>query len=128
MTINSREKGRRAEVALCKLLTAELGVKVERNRDQAYTGGADCLLLPGYAIEIKRREILAKPAWWRQTVAQADKVQQEPLCFYKQNRKPWRALVASNGTYRDVDWTEAMDAIRDKWARLYGVYSERKAA
>jgi hypothetical protein len=61
-------------------------------------------------------------------VAQADKAQAEPLCFYKQNRKPWRALVASNGTYRDVDWTAAMDAIRDKWARLYGIYDERKAA
>ena len=124
MTINSREKGRKAEIALCKLLSAELGVKVERNRDQAFKGGADCVELPGFAVEIKRREILAFPAWWRQAVQQGASVGAEPIVFFKQNRKPWGALIASDGGYRVADWTAALDYCRDKLARLHGIYKE----
>ncbi|MBA3774665.1 MAG: hypothetical protein H0X13_19875 [Ramlibacter sp.] len=121
---HSREKGRRAEIELCKLLSDELGLTIERNRDQAAKGGADCLQLPGFAIECKRREMLSKPSWWKQAVEQGLKVQAEPIVFYRQSRNPWRALIVGMGGYRDVSWTEALDYIRDKLARLYGVYRE----
>jgi Holliday junction resolvase len=120
----SRRKGASAERELCKLLSDELGVTVRRNVDQARAGGADCLELPGYAIECKRHEMLSRPAWWRQAVAQGIKAGAEPLVFYRQSRNPWRALVTAMGGYRDVDMTEALDMVRDKLARLHGIYKE----
>lgn len=124
MSASQRRKGAAAERELCKLLADELGIEVRRNVDQARAGGADCLMVPGYAIEVKRREMLARPTWWKQTVEQAAKAGAEPICFYRQSRQPWRALVLGMGEYRDVSWVEAMDRMRDKLARLYGIYRE----
>ena len=130
MTRASREKGRRAEIELCKLLAEELGIDVARNVDQARAGGADCLMVPGYALEVKRREVLSRPAWWRQAVDQAVKVGCEPMVWYRRNRQDWRALVTAQNPdgYLDVSRAEALDAMRDKLARLYGIYPQMKAA
>jgi Holliday junction resolvase len=120
----SRDKGARAERELCKLLSDELGIEVRRNVDQARAGGADCLMVPGYAIEVKRREMLARPTWWKQACEQAQKVNAEPCVFYRQSRQPWRALMTGMGEYRDLSLTEALDIMRDKLARLYGIFRE----
>lgn len=120
---SSREKGRRAEIALCKLLTDELGIEVKRNVDQARAGGADCLMVPGYAIECKRTEALSRPKWWAQACRQAAIHRVEPLVMYRQSRKEWRALVVSDfGGFKDVSLAEALDMIREKLTRLYGMY------
>lgn len=126
----SREKGRRAEIELFKMLSEELGVSASRNVDQAREGGADSLDVPGYSIECKRCERLTRPAWWRQAVAQAVKVQREPIVWYRQNRQEWRALVVASNPdgFRDVSKAEALDAMRDKLARLYGIYPQMKEA
>lgn len=123
----SRTKGAVGERELCKLLSGELGITVSRNVDQARKGGADCLEIPGYAVECKRREMLSRPAWWKQAVEQGIKAGREPIVFYRRSREPWRALVNGMYGYRDVSWAEAIDAIRDKLARLYGIY-QREAA
>lgn len=123
----SREKGRRAEIECCKLLTADLGIFVERNRDQAFTGGADCVLIPGFALEIKRHEKLSKPAWWRQAVEQGRRAREEPIVFFRRSREPWQALIRTvDGGYRDATWDEAMAHIREKLAVLYGIYPEER--
>lgn len=124
MSASQRRKGAVGERELFKLLSDELGVCVRRNVDQARSGGADCIDLPGFSIECKRREMLSRPTWWKQTVEQATKVGSEPICFYRQSRKPWRALILSMYGYKDVSWEEAMDHCRDKLARLYGIYKE----
>lgn len=124
MSASQRNKGARAERSLCKLLADELGIDVRRNIDQARAGGADCLMVPGFAIECKHVEVLRRNSWWQQAVRQAAKAGAEPMVFFKQNRKPWRALVVADGGYRDVAWDEALDAIRDKLTRLYGIYKE----
>lgn len=115
----SREKGRRAEIELLKLLCDELNVTAQRNRDQAANGGGDCLQIPGYCIEIKRCETLCIPAWWRQAVKQAQAAGSEPILFFRQSRKPWRVVMTGGNEY---SWAGAMDAMRDKLARLYGIY------
>lgn len=122
MSAASRRKGQVGEREACRLLSEELGIEVERNVDQARAGGADCVMVPGYAIEIKRCETLRRNDWWRQAVEQGARLGLEPLVLYRQSRKPWRALVSGYGGYVDVDWDTAMDACRDKLARLYGVY------
>lgn len=121
MSAMQRRKGARAEIELCKLLSDELGVTVRRNVDQARVGGADCLELPGYAIEVKRCERLAIPAWWRQAVVQAQAAGAEPVLFFRQSRKEWR-VVMTGGAEVPFDW--AMDLMRDKLARLFGIYRE----
>lgn len=121
MSRMSRDKGAAAERELCKLLTGELGITVRRNVDQARAGGADCLEIPGFAVECKRREALSRPAWWAQAVEQGAKVNAEPIVFYRRSREPWRALITP---CKDVSWDDAMDYIRDKLARLHGIYTK----
>jgi hypothetical protein len=111
----SREKGARAERELFKLLSDELGFVVRRNVDQARNGGADSIELPGFAPEVKRHERLSRPAWWRQAVAQAEKVGKEPILFYRRNDEPWRALLyRHNGNPMDVSFEDAVKHVREK--------------
>lgn len=113
----SREKGRKGEIELCKLLSAELGVTLQRNRDQAANGGADCLQLRGFAIECKRTERLARPTWWAQATEQGQKATAEPLVFYRRSREPWQALIrTADGGYRDATFEQAVYHIREKWS------------
>jgi len=86
-----RNKGACGERELFNLLTDYLGFVVKRNLSQTRGGGADGIDVPGFAIEVKRQETLALPAWWRQAVDQAgDRI---PVLFYRQSRQPWRAVV-----------------------------------
>jgi Holliday junction resolvase len=113
----SRTKGAAAERELCKLLSEELGVTVQRNVDQARNGGADCLELQGFAIECKRHERLSRPTWWAQAVEQGEKVKAEPLVFYRRSREPWQALIRTvDGGYREATWEQAMTHVREKWS------------
>lgn len=113
-----REKGRRAETELCALLLAELGTLVRRNVDQARQGGADCLELQGFAVEIKRHERLSRPSWWRQAVRQAEAMKAEPILFYRRSREAWRAMLhRHNSEPVDVSFEVACAHVREKWAR-----------
>jgi hypothetical protein len=124
MSASQRNKGARGEREIFAKLSEELGFVVKRNVDQARLGGADSLELPGFAPEIKRRETLSRPTWWRQAVRQGLVLKAEPIVLYRQSRKPWRALIAADGGYKDVSFEEALDHIRDKLQRLYGIYRE----
>jgi hypothetical protein len=125
----SREKGRRAEIALFKALSDELGFVVRRNVDQARNGGADCIELPGFSVECKRQERLCLPAWWRQAVKQGIAMQAEPIVFFRRSREPWRALLrTADGGYRLADWAEAVMYVREKLQRLHAIYPEKEAA
>lgn len=121
----SRRKGMVAERELCKLLTGELGILVQRNVDQARAGGADCLQVPGFAIECKRTEAMSKPAWWRQAVEQGQAACAEPIVFFRRSHEPWQALIRKvDGGYRDASFEEAVMHVREKLARLHGVWKE----
>ena len=77
----ARNKGAQGEREFLKIVTellADRGVTVElrRNYDQTAIGGADCLRLPGVAIEVKRQETLALPSWWRQAIDQAQRCEE----------------------------------------------------
>jgi hypothetical protein len=114
----SRNKGAAGEREALKALGAELGISLTRNLQQTREGGADCLVVKGFAIEIKRQERLSRPAWWRQACEQADRVGVEPMVLYRLNREPWRALIhIGDRQYREDTLTEAASAIREKWAR-----------
>lgn len=62
---------------------------VQRNQNQSAVGGCDLTNVFGMAVEVKRQENLAVPAWWRQTVAAAERNNELPVLMYRQNRKHW---------------------------------------
>lgn len=116
MSASQRRKGAAAEREVLKLLGALLGVILARNLQQTREGGADCLCVKGYAIEIKRHERLSRPSWWRQACAQATKHGAEPLLLYRRSREPWTAWIhTSGGQWREGTLEDAASAIREKW-------------
>lgn len=112
MSKRSRDKGARGEREFLKALGAELGELLTRNLQQTREGGADCLCVKGWAIEVKRCESLSRPAWWRQAVEQAERRGVEPMLAYRRNREPWRVWVKPGV---DITVEEAACAIREKW-------------
>lgn len=118
MGVAQRRKGQAGERELLKLLSAELGDTFKRNLDQTREGGGDCIEIDGFCLEIKRQERLCRPTWWAQAVEQAQRLRVEPMLFYRRSREPWRALVHTrDGGYREATFSEAVTAIREKWAR-----------
>jgi Holliday junction resolvase len=93
MSASQRNKGASAERELFKLLSEQLGMAVARNFDQTWKGGADTLSVEGWAIECKRVESLAIASWWEQATRQAERTGRKPALFYRQSRKPWRAVL-----------------------------------
>jgi Holliday junction resolvase len=118
MTAMQRRKGACAEREVLRLLSEELGERYVRNVDQAREGGADCIQVKGFAIEVKRQERLSRPSWWRQAVDQAAALKAEPMLLYRRSREPWSALIHTrDGGYREATFNEAVAHIREKWAR-----------
>lgn len=87
----SRDKGANGERELLKWFTDTFSFskRLKRNWEQAAMGGADCIDIPGYAIEVKRQEQLCLDAWWKQTCKQALNHGAFPILAYRQNRRPW---------------------------------------
>lgn len=112
----SRNKGARGEREALKLLGDLLGSMFTRNLQQTREGGADCLQVKGFAIEVKRQESLSRPSWWRQAVEQARRAGAEPMVLYRRNREAWQALIHTrDGEYREGTIDEAADHIRERW-------------
>lgn len=93
MSASQRRKGAAGENELCRLLGDELGLDISRKLGQARDGGND-VDVGKFAVEIKRHETLALPAWWRQAVANAgDRI---PAVAFRQSRKGWIFCVPWN--------------------------------
>jgi hypothetical protein len=112
MVLNARTKGANGEREIADMLNfiiyktmKDLGypeqdclkamTTVQRNQNQSAVGGNDLTNVLGLSVEVKRQETLSVPAWWRQTVAAAERNKEVPVLIYRQNRKPWhvRTLV-----------------------------------
>lgn len=118
MSASQRRKGAAAEREVLRLLGDELGQSLQRNITQTRGGGADCLEVHGWAIEVKRQEKLSRPAWWRQACEQAERARAEPMLLYRRSREAWSAWIHTrDGQYREGTLLDAACAIREKWAR-----------
>ena len=123
MSASQRNKGAAGERELFALLTEQLGVTVTRNLTQTRGGGADALDVPGWAIECKRCEALSLASWWNQAQRQADDLSRKPALFYRQIRKPWRAVLdlhhiapevfTAPGSLCDLALSDACTVIRE---------------
>lgn len=116
MSAMQRRKGAAAEREVLKLLGDELGQMLARNLTQTREGGADCLAVKGWAIEIKRQERLSRPTWWRQAMEQAERVGARPMLLFRRSREEWTAWVHTSGqSWQQTDITGAACAIRESW-------------
>ena len=103
----SRSKGKRAEGEVRILLQAVVNrvwrsmgrapdddsrPRLQRNTLQSDAGGVDIVGLEFIALEVKFREALSVPSWWKQTVAQC-KPHQTAVLFYRKSRQPWTILL-----------------------------------
>lgn len=95
MPPNPQRKGSSGERELAAILmgwSAEVGVylEIERNLEQVRKGGADLNGVPAMEIEVKRREKLSIPSWWRQVCKASEQSGKWPVLAYRGNRQPWR--------------------------------------
>lgn len=112
-----RAKGAAGEREFLRLLGGELGVALARNLVQTREGGADCLEVVGFAIEVKRVQSLSRPMWWAQAREQAARVSADPMLAYRRNREPWNCFIhTAEGKYREGTIADAANAIRERWA------------
>ena len=92
MGASQRRKGAAGERELANLLVDHLGGDVVRNLEQTRSGGHDLVGVDPFAIEVKRHETLAIPAWWRQACDQSPS-DMIPALAYRQSRRPWRFVL-----------------------------------
>ena len=90
MSAAQRAKGATAERELAAILAGLLGVVCKRQLGQERDGGCD-IKIGRARIQVKRCEMLALPAWWRQTVA--DAVDGVPVLAWRQSGKKWTFRV-----------------------------------
>lgn len=127
--INVRDKGQRGEREFLGLLSdhLELEVGLTRNLSQTRGGGADCIELPGYSIEIKNCATVTLTQWWKQAIRQAQLSQSIPVLAYKVPRKGWLVVAPSTwvihsswvheNLYPDVEDTMSMSL--NRWVEIY---------
>ena len=101
MAKKSREKGRKAELEVAKLLGDHLGVTLERRLTQYRTNGeADLDGWDGVSIEVKRHKRATQAdvaAWWQETQGQCQDGE-APLLAYRADLQDWRFVI------RPADW------------------------
>jgi hypothetical protein len=89
--LNSRSKGKRAELELCKMLTPHWP-QACRNLDQFSTDKRDILNVPGLHIQAKHVESLNIWKALNQAITEADP-KDVPVVAFKRNRSPWFAAL-----------------------------------
>lgn len=92
MAINSRDKGKRGENEISKILRGH-GFEARRSQQYAgYNGDADVIGLPGYHLEVKRVEKLNIDKAYEQSERDA-KAGEVPLVVYRKNRTKWKVVI-----------------------------------
>lgn len=110
-------KGKSGERELCKWLddNFDLPNKPERNLDQTRSGGTD-IILPPFAIEVKRREGIDLQSWWIQSKTAAKHLNLEPVVAFRQNRKPWEFLITAQHIGCKLGFLRVTESVFIEWA------------
>ena len=93
MPINSREKGKRAELEIAHYLQ-EHGYDARRGQQfSGANGDPDVVGLPGVHIEVKHVEKLNLDKAMEQSIRDA-KDGEIPVVIHRKNRQPWRVTMS----------------------------------
>lgn len=96
---SSRTKGQVGELEVCKILSTELGISLDRNLEQTRDGGADIIVNNVWFIEVKRQEKYNVDAWWLQACSQAQGKGKYPVLFFRKSRESWRVIMPYSLTH-----------------------------
>ncbi len=141
MAINIRAKGQNGEREVAAILEEIIrdALKhhkieppniqiVQRNQNQSAVGGGDLTNTCGLCVEVKRHENLAINTWWKQCVASAERNDEIPCLFYRQNRQPWRVRILVETGTKEFDTfsinlpvTMELEDFK-KWFKAYAYY------
>jgi hypothetical protein len=115
MVINSRQKGRRGELEVAKLISQALDFQVKLNYDQSAAGGYD-MKVWGWAVEVKRAENPDWRAWQRQALTSAWRDGLMPILFHRRNHaRYWDVYMpisvflvvwGGQGPFDESDWMQ----------------------
>lgn len=88
--VNSRRKGKRAELDLAAKLREIFGVEARRGQQfSGANGDADVVGIPGVHIEAKMVEKLNLMEAFDQSERDAKKTGEIPVVIHRRSRKPW---------------------------------------
>lgn len=106
---SQRIKGQVGEREIRNLIESYTGIRLKRNQNQSSDGGYDlivdlslltskedkvrALTIDEWSIEVKNTEKGYQPAYWVQTLDQAERYERKPVLFYKVARKGWNCVV-----------------------------------
>ena len=114
--INSKQKGKRAELEIAQILRNQ--GHLDARRGQQYSGAngdADVIGVKGIHIECKRQERVSDEMWLKQAEDDARKGE-IPVVIYRRNHEDWKVLIRQN--LADIIWQtlteEQKDSIREK--------------
>ncbi|WBF19229.1 hypothetical protein [Halomonas elongata] len=100
----SREKGRKAEGEVARLLGEHLGLTLKRRLGQYQAGGHDLDGWDGVCVEVKRHKRATQgdvATWWQQTLEQCAG-SETPVLAYRADLQQWRFVI------RPIDWGGAV--------------------
>ena len=66
---------------------------MRRKLGAARDGGCDGMDVPGWAVEVKRTEVLTLPPFWAQAKRQAEQFGRRPVLFWRKSRAKWVAFM-----------------------------------
>lgn len=106
-----RDKGANGEREIAGIVRDLTGWDVRR-RVRQRDGDSDLEGVPGWSVEVKRHRCASRgdiTAWWRQTIAQAERAAALPVLFFRADRDTWRAVwpLAVLLTYQKGDYWRA---------------------
>ena len=114
--INSKQKGKRAELEIAQILRNQGHLDARRGAQYCgINGDADVVGVKGIHIEVKHQEKVYDEKWMKQ--AEDDARHGElPVVIYRRNREQWKVLIRQD--LADIIWQtlteEQKTSIRDR--------------
>lgn len=95
MPVNSKQKGKRAELEVAKILKQHGYDDARRTAQYCGSTGdaADVVGLPGFHLEVKHQETVRLDEWWAQAKRDSDFTGNIPLVVHRKNGQKWKVTM-----------------------------------
>lgn len=93
--INSKQKGKRAELEVAKILRDHGYLDAHRTAQYCGNTGeaADVDGVPGFHLEVKHQETTQLDKWWAQAVHDSDFTGRIPVLVHRKNGQKWKITM-----------------------------------
>jgi hypothetical protein len=128
--MNSRAKGKRAELEAALLLT-QMGLKSRRSAQYCGSNGdADLVLDANLHVEVKFQEQMHPYRWMEQAIRDSAKTKRKPIVLCRRTRSPWLVIVQASdliAVCREVLDGIVRAQVADTHHSIQGTESQREA-